>query len=148
MSPRALSAQVSTCLSQLLHLVVMNASGVTPGHSSDSSPDAAHSDSAQHQCQWENCGSLFGRTEQLYIHLLNAHIGKGTNSNICLTCKWKDCNRSFARRNRFINHCRTIHSRLPPLRHVCKVCRCLRQHLLEVKMYTFSLRRCVVKHSS
>ena len=120
----------------------------TPGRSSDSS---AQSESTQRQCQWQNCNSLFNRAGLLFSHLCNDHVGKRTNSSICLTCKWKDCGKSFEERDLITEHCRITHvsrSVLQPEPHVCEVCGCLLQHLPRVNIHTCSLRRCVIRSSS
>ena len=128
----------------------MRTSEATPGQSSDSSLDAAQFDSTQYQCRWESCRSLFGRAGQLNVHICNAHIGKRSDSNICLTCKWKDCGKSFEKRDDITKHCRITHVSRSVLQiepHVCEVCGRLPQHLPRVNMHTSSLYRCVIESS-
>ena len=57
-------------------------------------------------CLWVDCGKPFPEPELLYNHLCNAHIGRKSTNNLCLTCKWKDCGATCAKRDHITSHLR------------------------------------------
>eukprot|EP00122_Pirum_gemmata_P016591 Pgem_evm1s15514 len=39
------------------------------------------------QCQWFGCNAEFNDSKDLFLHIVNEHIGKGVDSK--LSCGWK-----------------------------------------------------------
>lgn len=89
-------------------------SSASPTHSAPSAPSPP-----SHACLWEGCTLFFPDPEALYNHLCNAHIGRKSTNNLCLTCRWRDCGTTCAKRDHITSHLR-VHTPLKP--HVCAVC--------------------------
>jgi len=88
-------------------------SSESPGHPSPTSESHTEAStispsetSSGHRCLWVDCTQSFVDPETLYNHLCNAHIGRKSTNNLCLTCKWKDCGTACAKRDHITSHLR------------------------------------------
>lgn len=95
----------------------LSSQGASPG--SYASPAGTHattvsSSSSNHggeetkliACRWQGCDQPFEDPEDLYHHLCNAHVGRKSTNNLCLTCKWEGCDVSCAKRDHITSHLR------------------------------------------
>ncbi|WWD16406.1 hypothetical protein CI109_100832 [Kwoniella shandongensis] len=73
----------------------------------------------QLQCKWNQCEHVAGSPDELYDHLCNAHVGRKSTNNLCLTCGWEACGVKCVKRDHITSHLR-VHTPLKP--HPCSVC--------------------------
>ncbi|WRT65796.1 uncharacterized protein IL334_002745 [Kwoniella shivajii] len=73
----------------------------------------------QLQCKWNDCKHTSSSPDELYDHLCNAHVGRKSTNNLCLTCGWENCGVKCVKRDHITSHLR-VHTPLKP--HPCSVC--------------------------
>jgi hypothetical protein len=85
-------------------------------------------------CKWQECQYRSPNPEDLYEHLCNAHVGRKSTNNLCLTCAWEGCGVKCVKRDHITSHLRgkcqhriaqyaaddIVHTPLKP--HPCQVC--------------------------
>ncbi|WVR03719.1 hypothetical protein IAU60_000714 [Kwoniella sp. DSM 27419] len=71
------------------------------------------------QCRWQDCTHTADTPDHLYDHLCNAHVGRKSTNNLCLTCGWEGCGVKCVKRDHITSHLR-VHTPLKP--HPCSVC--------------------------
>ncbi|RXK35004.1 hypothetical protein M231_07734 [Tremella mesenterica] len=71
-------------------------------------------------CKWAKCQYVSASPDQLYEHLCNAHVGRKSTNNLCLTCGWEGCGVKCVKRDHITSHLR-VHTPLKP--HPCGVCK-------------------------
>ncbi|KAK8861672.1 hypothetical protein IAR55_002495 [Kwoniella newhampshirensis] len=92
-----------------------------PHHTLSSQPNDGGVNDAdeQLQCKWNSCDHVAGSPDELYDHLCNAHVGRKSTNNLCLTCGWEGCGVKCVKRDHITSHLR-VHTPLKP--HPCSVC--------------------------
>jgi hypothetical protein len=58
------------------------------------------------QCRWQECSYRSPNPEDLYEHLCNAHVGRKSTNNLCLTCAWEGCGVKCVKRDHITSHLR------------------------------------------
>ena len=58
------------------------------------------------QCRWQECQYRSPNPEDLYEHLCNAHVGRKSTNNLCLTCAWEGCGVKCVKRDHITSHLR------------------------------------------
>ncbi|WWC88047.1 uncharacterized protein L201_002950 [Kwoniella dendrophila CBS 6074] len=87
---------------------------------SQSQQNVANEDSdEQLRCKWNDCQHVSSSPDELYDHLCNAHVGRKSTNNLCLTCGWENCGVKCVKRDHITSHLR-VHTPLKP--HPCSVC--------------------------
>ncbi|WWC60415.1 uncharacterized protein I303_102987 [Kwoniella dejecticola CBS 10117] len=76
-------------------------------------------DTEELRCKWSTCTHVAGSPDELYDHLCNAHVGRKSTNNLCLTCGWENCGVKCVKRDHITSHLR-VHTPLKP--HPCSVC--------------------------
>ncbi|WVW80267.1 hypothetical protein I302_102245 [Kwoniella bestiolae CBS 10118] len=71
------------------------------------------------RCRWNDCQHVASSPDELYDHLCNAHVGRKSTNNLCLTCGWENCGVKCVKRDHITSHLR-VHTPLKP--HPCSVC--------------------------
>ncbi|KAK6907456.1 hypothetical protein I203_101450 [Kwoniella mangroviensis CBS 8507] len=87
--------------------------------SSSFQPQPINEDSEELKCRWNDCQHVAASPDELYDHLCNAHVGRKSTNNLCLTCGWKNCGVKCVKRDHITSHLR-VHTPLKP--HPCSVC--------------------------
>jgi hypothetical protein len=57
-------------------------------------------------CKWQECQYRSPNPEDLYEHLCNAHVGRKSTNNLCLTCAWEGCGVKCVKRDHITSHLR------------------------------------------
>jgi hypothetical protein len=57
-------------------------------------------------CKWDACTFATSSPEDLYEHLCNAHVGRKSTNNLCLTCAWEGCGVKCVKRDHITSHLR------------------------------------------
>ncbi|WWC68530.1 uncharacterized protein I206_102459 [Kwoniella pini CBS 10737] len=76
-------------------------------------------DTEELRCKWNSCTHTAASPDELYDHLCNAHVGRKSTNNLCLTCGWENCGVKCVKRDHITSHLR-VHTPLKP--HPCSVC--------------------------
>ena len=58
------------------------------------------------ECKWKGCNHVAPSPDQLYDHLCNAHVGRKSTNNLCLTCGWEGCGVKCVKRDHITSHLR------------------------------------------
>jgi hypothetical protein len=106
--------------------------GTLPTDDSTSSLHRRNSDPVEDpiQCKWKDCSHVSTGADAFYEHLCNAHVGRKSTNNLCLTCAWEGCGVKCVKRDHITSHLRgerlftswltAVHTPLKP--HPCQVC--------------------------
>jgi len=83
---------------------------ITPELHANSSISLLPMDSAQQEdvieCKWKTCDFVASTPDLLYDHLCNAHVGRKSTNNLCLTCGWEGCGVKCVKRDHITSHLR------------------------------------------